>query len=575
MRFALTAARLFLAAFAVLVVVPSSSFAAEPPNPNDPCSRAGRNTCGTLGVGFYDETRYGTRWLGDFRGVIAGKAPLFCLDSRFWYASPAYKYRPARSGALRNRDGELVPRERQRRIAYALWTYGRSSKPNQQAAVALYVHALVGDGRSGEVDPGVANPRVAALYEKIAADAARFHGPYTIEARIAKQVLVGKAATVTVRVLSAAGHSLPNVPLRLTAGATATAPAELRTGQNGVAVVPLTATAAGRSSLRVETAPLAATLPTIFRATTKGAAASAQRLAAPASQRVSAKTTVTARAVPTVGGATSTQIVPRGNKIFDRVRVRGLGKTTARMEVELFGPFETRSVMRCEGRPRWSRSLVVNGDTALRTPAVRLDRPGFYTYRERLVGSRLVDGSVTECATATSTSLVAPPILAGGADTAGDAAAPDARGSRPVRARLASVGISAPVLSVGIDLRRGALGTPKNIRQAGWWKDGSAPGATSGAVLIVGHVDSARGGAGAFFSLRRARAGDEVQLRTADGRTFRYRVTTVRAHAKNALPTSIYSTGGAPRLVLVTCGGPFDGATGSYRDNLVVTAVPA
>ena len=93
MRVALTLARLFLAACAVLVVVPSSSSAAEPPNPSDPCSRAGRNTCGTLGVGFYDETRYGTRWLGDFRGVVAGEVPLFCLDSRFWYASPAYEYR--------------------------------------------------------------------------------------------------------------------------------------------------------------------------------------------------------------------------------------------------------------------------------------------------------------------------------------------------------------------------------------------------------------------------------------------------------------------------------------------------
>jgi len=575
MRVALKAARLLLAACAVLVVVPSSSFAAEPPNPNDPCSRAGRNTCGTLGVGFYDETRYGTRWLGDFRGVVAGEAPLFCLDSRFWYASPAYKYRQAQSGVLRNRDGELVTRERQQKIAYALWTYGRSTKPNQQAAVALYVHALAGDGRPGEVDPSAANPRVAALYKTIAADAARFHGPYTIEARVSKRPLVGKAARVTVRVISAAGKALPNVPLRLSAGAMATAPAEMRTGRDGVAVAPLTPSAAGITSLRIETAPVAATLPTIFRATTKAAAANAQRLAAPASQRVSAKTTVTVRAIPTVIGAVSTQIVPGGSPIFDRIRVRGLGKSTARIDVELFGPFATRSTMRCEGRPRWSRSLVVNGDTALRTPAVRLAQPGFYTYRERLVGSRLVEGSATECATAVKTSLVAPQILTGGADAADSAAAPDARGSRPVRIRLASVDIDAPVLSVGIDLRRGALGTPRNIRQAGWWKDGRAPGATSGTILITGHVDSARAGAGAFFSLRRSKVGDEVELRTADGRTFRYRVTTVRAHPKNALPTSIYSSAGAPRLVLVTCGGRFDQATGSYGDNIVVTAVPA
>jgi hypothetical protein len=43
---------------------------------------------------------------------------------------------------------------------------------------------------------------------------------------------------------------------------------------------------------------------------------------------------------------------------------------------------------------------------------------------------------------------------------------------------------------------------------------------------------------------------------------------------KKDLPTGIYSRNGSPRLVLVTCGGPFDVSTGHYRDNIVVTASP-
>ena len=58
-----------------------------------------------------------------------------------------------------------------------------------------------------------------------------------------------------------------------------------------------------------------------------------------------------------------------------------------------------------------------------------------------------------------------------------------------------------------------------------------------------------------------------------DGR--RYRVTSVRRVRKQGLPSSIYSRSGPARLVLVTCGGPFDTKTGHYRDNVVVTAVPA
>jgi hypothetical protein len=572
-RVALSTARLLLAASAVLLLLPSGSSAAEPPNSKDPCSSGGRNTCGTLGVGFYDEGRYGVRWFGDFRGAVAGQVPMFCLDSRFWYASPAYRYRQARAGVLRNRDGEVVSSERQQKIAYAIWTYGQSKKPNQQAAVAVYVHSLVGDARAGEADPAAVNSRVVALYKKIAADASRFHGPYTIETRLSEQPTVGKTVRATVRVLSAAGNALPSVPLRLAAGATLTVPAEVRTNRNGVAVVPLTPTGAGQSRLRVDAAPVASTLPKIFRATTRAAAANAQRLAAPASQRISAATSVTVRATPTLATASSTRVARGGSRIFDRIRVTGLGTTAATIEAELFGPFASRAAIRCAGRPSWTGSVIANGDGAIRLQAPRLARPGFYTHRVRVRGSRYVDEFTTECARPTQTALIAPLIFTGGTDTAGYVAAPTTRGSRPTRVRLASLEIDAAVLGVGIDLNRGALGAPKSIRHAGWWKDGQAPGARSGTILIAGHVDSARGGAGAFFSLHKAQIGAKVQLQAASGRTFTYRVTSVRSYRKNALPTSIYSSQGRPRLVLVTCGGPFNQATGHYRDNIVVTAV--
>jgi hypothetical protein len=50
----------------------------------------------------------------------------------------------------------------------------------------------------------------------------------------------------------------------------------------------------------------------------------------------------------------------------------------------------------------------------------------------------------------------------------------------------------------------------------------------------------------------------------------RYRVTSVRRVRKQALPSSLYRRTGPARLVLVTCGGPFDGH--HYRDNIIVTA---
>jgi sortase family protein len=573
LRAAVSAARLVVSV-AAFVAVPSS-LAAEPPNQNDPCSSAGRNTCGTVGVGFYAKNRYGIRWFGDFRGAVPGKRRTFCIDLRFWYASRAYRYREAPAGPLRNRDGERVRPARQERMAYALWTYGQSANAKQQAAVGLYVHALIGDARPGEADPAVLGSEVAVLYRKIAAAAYRYHGPYTIEARFGSEPVVGRPGRATIRVRSAEGNALPGVLLKLSAEGGIDVPAEARTDADGLAVVSLTSFRAGPGRLRVETGPVPSTLPSIYRATTPAAGPNAQRLAAPASQRVTATVSVSVRAVPALRTVASAEVARRGATIFDRIFVSGLGRTTAEIRVELFGPFATRSAIRCQGRAYWSGTVTAAGDGVIRSPAVKLTRAGFYAYRERLVGSPSVDQVTTECPLAAETSLIAPHIIAGGRSRAAYAPAPKPPESRPVRLQVASIGIDAAVVPVAIDVRRSVLAIQPSINRAGWWQDGQAPGTASGAILVAGHVDSARVGEGAFFSLGKAQTGDEVRLRTANGRTFTYRVVSLRAYAKNTLPTSLYSGKGAPRLVLVTCGGPFDRASGHYRDNIVVTAVPS
>jgi hypothetical protein len=555
------AARLVLCAFALLVA--PSSLAGEPPNGSDPCSREGRNTCGTLGVGFYAEYRYGVRWFGDFRRAVRGRAHTFCLDLGYWYASPAYRYREDGRAVLRNADGEVVPLERRRRLAYAIWSYGRSASPKQQAAVALYVHSQMGDARPGEADPAV-----TSLFHRIARDAARYHGPYRVEAAFAGPLLVGREASATVRVRSAAGAALPNVLLRVSAAGARGVPARVRADAAGIASVTFVPTEAGRLRLSVEAPALAANAPLVFRATTKAAAANGQRLAAPSSQRVAATATAPVRARPTVSLLVSKAVVRPGERVSTVVGVRGLGNTEAELQVSVFGPFPSRSAMRCKGRPVRTTTVPIRGDEQVRSPAVELAKAGFYTYRATLAGSALVAPATSPCALETSTALAVPRIATG------RALGRRAPGLAPLRVQLAAVGIDAPVAAVGIDPARGSLAVPKDIARAGWWKDGTAPGARSGAVLIAGHVDSARGGEGAFFSLHRARAGDAVRVTTASGRTFVYRVASIRNFRKGSLPLGIFSREGPARLVLVTCGGPFDAAAGRYRDNVVLTALP-
>jgi hypothetical protein len=286
-------------------------------------------------------------------------------------------------------------------------------------------------------------------------------------------------------------------------------------------------------------------------------------------------------ASPTLGTTVSNAVVRPGSAIADKIRVSGLGSTAAVIGVELFGPYRSLDAIDCSGKPLWRGSVKdTSGDGTIASPSVKIARAGFYTFRERLVGSQLVDGVTTPCADTAETSLGAPAIITGrgGPIYRGRAAAAGRPASEvPTRIQVPTLGIDAAVQPSDIDTRMGVLGVPSNIHRTGWWKDGAVPADKTGTVLIAGHVDSAAAGAGAFFPLKTSavHAGQTVVVSTQDGKQYRYRITSVQRMPKPKLPTGIFTQNGSRKLVLVTCGGPFDQHTHHYVDNVVVTAVPA
>jgi Sortase domain len=92
--------------------------------------------------------------------------------------------------------------------------------------------------------------------------------------------------------------------------------------------------------------------------------------------------------------------------------------------------------------------------------------------------------------------------------------------------------------------------------------------------VLVGHIDSAEG-VGAFAALLEVAPGGRVQLIDTFGGSHEYRVAARRRSPKYALPGDVFQVRGTARLVLLTCGGPFDERAGRYRDNVVVYAVPS
>lgn len=144
----------------------------------------------------------------------------------------------------------------------------------------------------------------------------------------------------------------------------------------------------------------------------------------------------------------------------------------------------------------------------------------------------------------------------------------------PVRITVGDIQVDAPITPAGVaDDGSGELEVPSNADAVVWYQFGPSPGA-DGSAVVAGHVDY-NGARGSFFHLEDLRPGALVTVDYDDGSQQRFRVSDRRRVAKVALPTDeIFNRSGPPRLHLITCGGDFDSAAQSYRDNVVVQALP-
>jgi sortase (surface protein transpeptidase) len=138
---------------------------------------------------------------------------------------------------------------------------------------------------------------------------------------------------------------------------------------------------------------------------------------------------------------------------------------------------------------------------------------------------------------------------------------------------LPAIGVHTALMPLGLN-PDGTVEVPPLGRDApaGWYRYLATPGEPGPAVLL-GHVDSAREGPAVFFRLGALRPGDPVSVRRVDGSTAVFTVDRVAAYPKSDFPSrAVYGAVDHPALRLVTCGGTFDRARGSYRGSVVVFA---
>ena len=142
----------------------------------------------------------------------------------------------------------------------------------------------------------------------------------------------------------------------------------------------------------------------------------------------------------------------------------------------------------------------------------------------------------------------------------------------PSRLRIPSLKVDTGLESLAMD-QTGQLQAPAQYGVAGWFANGTPPG-DAGPAVIAGHVDSKTGPA-VFYRLHELKQGAQVQVQR--GTTWlTFDVTAIEKYAKTKFPSAkVYGPTPLAELRLITCGGTFDTAHNSYRDNVVVYAVLA
>ncbi|GAA3351975.1 hypothetical protein GCM10020358_83970 [Amorphoplanes nipponensis] len=183
------------------------------------------------------------------------------------------------------------------------------------------------------------------------------------------------------------------------------------------------------------------------------------------------------------------------------------------------------------------------------------------------VGSSAVTALASAAPPAPSTGAPAPAAVAEASEPAEEVA--------PARLRIPELDLDATVAPVGVDAETGEFDVPPSVDRVGWYRFGPGVTARAGSIVVAGHVDSAAQGKGAFFRLSSLEPGDTMTLAGPDGKDRAFEVVARERYSKTRIPLDKYfARDGAPRLTLITCGGPFDAKTRHYRDNIVVTAKP-
>jgi hypothetical protein len=258
---------------------------------------------------------------------------------------------------------------------------------------------------------------------------------------------------------------------------------------------------------------------------------------------------------PRLRTETSQQRVKPGKPFHDRLHVRGLaGGQGATAVAQLYGPFPSRAAATCQDafQVRSQTLHVHNGTT--RTRPVRLETPGVYTWKVRILANAANQAAAPRCGEVAETTVVAKPayvapeIVGGFSGTVRPA---ELERGTPMTVQMPAIGLRATVRSEGIV--RGRMTLPNDVAAVGWLRKSAGVGDQIGTAVVAGHVSDRHDRPGAMVHLNRARLGQIVTVVRA-GVRYRFEVVSKATFDCNhRLSQRYFATTGRHQLALVTC----------------------
>lgn len=145
--------------------------------------------------------------------------------------------------------------------------------------------------------------------------------------------------------------------------------------------------------------------------------------------------------------------------------------------------------------------------------------------------------------------------------------------SRPLWIEVPDIGAHSSLIPLSLNADRTVeVPSVDQPMQAGWYQHSPTPGQT-GPSVVLGHVNGG-GRDGIFARLHELDPGDEIRIGREDGQVAQFVVERTEQVPKTHFPTdAVYGNTTDPELRLITCGGSFDEAADSYRDNVIAFAV--